>query len=49
MDIDTANVKVSLTTGSNEVLKVEDPLRYLRWRTDDVQAQAQFLSDVIAR
>ncbi len=49
VDFDPGNISIDLTSGSNVVVVIQDPLRFLRWRVDNVSAEAKFLADAIAR
>ncbi len=47
--VDIPNISVNLVTQPNEVVVITDPLRFLRWRVVNVNADAGFLIDAIGR
>lgn len=49
LDYDPTNINIDLTQDTNIRLVLIDPLRYLRWRGLNVNADASFLLDVIGR
>lgn len=51
VDIDPTNINVDLTSSgqNNVVIVIENPLRFVRWRVDNAQSDAKFLTDVIGR